>query len=152
VCTYCLRTMKNTFTLKSLEEQSGVPARRLRNWIRLKLLPRPLGRGRSACYDAEHLLRARVVEHLRDAKLALPVIRRRMASMSAAELRALVPVVVKGKEQTVVPTLPVPVAYPATMVESVRLMEGLTLLVDPAVPGLRRLADEIYRHYGAARG
>lgn len=39
-------------------------------------------------------------------------------------------------------------SYPATTWEVVALMEGLVLMINSSkAPGLRRVADDIYRHY-----
>ena len=48
-----------SYSIQQLQAETGVSARNLRYWIRLKLVPKPLGRGRGARYDDRHLVRVR---------------------------------------------------------------------------------------------
>lgn len=64
-----------TYTILELQGIVSIQARTLRHWIRRKLLPKPLGRGRSARYIEAHLLRAQAVLHFRSQRAGLEVIR-----------------------------------------------------------------------------
>ena len=132
-------------TIAQLEAQSGVPRRTLRRWIRVGLLPGPLGSGRASYYEAAHATRARAIEALRQERLSTRAIRDRLSRASAQELAQLgAP---RSKPVNTVPHPPAPPSYPATAWEVVDLSDGLVLLVRADKLGARRLADEIYRHY-----
>jgi DNA-binding transcriptional MerR regulator len=122
-----------------------VPDRTLRRWIRVGLLPGPLGSGRASYYEATHVTRARAIEALRQERLSTRAIRDRLATASAQELERL------GAPRTTAlktaPHPPAPPSYPATAWEVVDLSDGLVLLVRTDKLGARRLANEIYRHY-----
>lgn len=140
-----------SFPIETLEQQSGVAARTLRHWIRLKVLPKPMGRGRAARYDDRHLVRAIVARQLRTTRASLPSIAKRIASMTDAELQthaqreAHAASIAAG----VVPSPPPAPSYPATHWELVTLLDGLVLMVNTTKgPLIRRIADDIYRHYG----
>jgi DNA-binding transcriptional MerR regulator len=142
--------MSNKYTWTALERASGVSARTLREWIRKKVLPPPIGGGRGAHYDDRHVAAARVIRHLRASGEALSAIRTRVAGRSESELHALLPapVVVSsaaaGVEGKVEASPP-----PVQNLQLIELMDGLTLLVN-ADRGwqVRRVAEEIYRQYG----
>lgn len=146
-------TAQPTYSMQSLQTASAVPARTLRSWVRAGVLARPHGSGRGARYDESHLLRARVARQLRTERLSLRAIRKRMSGLSDADLRALLPTRTGAPSPDAVPAPPAPPRYPSTTWETVRLMDGLVLMVD-AGRGmlLRRVADDIYRHYGVPGG
>lgn len=58
-------TPATRFALAELERQAGVPARQIRELVRLGLLPNPSSQGRGAFYGEEHLDRLRVWKRLR---------------------------------------------------------------------------------------
>ncbi|HET7036692.1 MAG TPA: helix-turn-helix domain-containing protein [Thermomicrobiaceae bacterium] len=66
-------------SIHQLEAASGVPSRRIRHFIAEGLLPPPLGKGRAAHYDRQHLELLRQIEALRAANLGLEEIRLRLA-------------------------------------------------------------------------
>lgn len=141
-----------SFTIETLEQQSGVSARTLRHWIRQKLLPKPMGKGRAARYDDRHLVRAVVARQLRSTKLSLPAIRTRLASMSESELLALTQRQARAAAASAdgVPAPPPAPSYPSTPWEVVELSDGLVLMVSTTKgPLVRRIADDIYRYYGS---
>lgn len=138
-----------SYTIHVLVTESGVPARTLRDWIKHKVLPKPIGRGRAARYDDRHLLRARAVQQLRGTGAPLRDIRTRLAALSEQELRALVPPPPRPTTADGVPVPPAEPTYPSVTWEVVQLMDGMVLLLNPARGAvLRRIADDIYRHYG----
>jgi len=142
-------TMRGTYSMQSLQAASEVSARTLRHWIRRGLLPRPLGRGRGARYDENHLMRARVVRQLRTERLSLRAVQRRMSGLSEAELRAVLPAPSPQLTVEGLPEPPTAPTYPSVTWETVSLMDGLVLMVNTSRGALlRRVADDIYRHYG----
>ena len=75
-----------TYTIQALLEELGISARTWRHWIRQKLVPRPIGRGRGARYDSRHLARGRAVKALKSRGTSLRRIRGRIESLSEPEL------------------------------------------------------------------
>lgn len=133
--------------IHELENATGVPMRTLRHWVKKGLLPRPLGRGRVAKYTETHLLRAQAIKHLRASKLPLRMIHKRLSGLSDTEVKALLPPPARPVTEQGIPILP-PTTYPFALWELVGLADGLYLWVNPQKgPGLRRMADEIYKHY-----
>jgi DNA-binding transcriptional MerR regulator len=142
-----------SYSIQELQAQTGVSTRSLRYWIRLKLVPKPLGRGRGARYDERHLIRVRVIQHLRNQKLSTDAIRARIASRTDAEIAAMVPPAPRAVTPEGVPLPPAAATYPFQTWELVYLMEGLSLMVNPSFgPLVRRIADDIFRHYAMPVG
>ena len=141
-----------SFEIQQLLDQTGVSVRMLRYWIRLKLVPKPIGKGRGARYDDRHLTRVRVVQHLRHSNLTTRAIRSRIGSRSDEELLAMLPAATRAVTADGMPAPPTAPTYPSAMWEVVVLMDGLLLMVNPQKGELlRRVADDIYRHYGMQR-
>ncbi len=141
------------FTMRELEQRSGVQARTLRHWIRKRLLPKPVGRGRGARYTEQHALRANAIRQLRAERASLRSIQAKLSQLSEEQLMALHPPSATSGVATADPVLAAPPApsYPAQTWEIVTLLDGLVLLVNSqGGPPLRRLADEIYRYYAGA--
>ena len=139
-----------TYGIRELQGLAGVQARTLRHWIRQRLLPKPLGVGRGARYTEQHVLRARAILHLRGQRRSLPAIRKQLGQLSDEQVLAMLPRT-SDKRLTAegLPQPPPAPTYPSVTWEVVTLMEGLVLLVDSQrAPGLRRIADDIYRYYG----
>ena len=59
-------TSPDRLSLDDLARAADIPARQLRELVRLGILPPPSSRGRGAFYDEAHLLRARAWRRLRD--------------------------------------------------------------------------------------
>ena len=76
-------------TIEELASRVGVPVRTVRYYISEGLLPRPGGRGQSATYGEEHLLRLRLIRLLVGQRVPLEEIRQRLAPLSLEEVRAL---------------------------------------------------------------
>ncbi len=139
-----------TYTIQALLAELGISARTWRHWIRQKLVPRPIGRGRGARYDSRHLTRGRAVLALKRRGTSLQRIRGRLASLSEPEVAALVPPQPRPTTPEGLPLPPPPPTYPYVTWEIVHLMDGLALMVNPNRGELvRRIADDIFRHYGA---
>ena len=139
---------KATRGIQELAEQAGVSIRTLHHWTKLRVLPRPVGHGRSAQYTEGHVLRAQVIKHLREGKLALKAIHNKIAALNDEQLRALLPPDARASGGGNVSPPPPATTYPFHNWELVTLTNGLYLIVDPAQGALRRVADEIYRYYG----
>ena len=134
--------------IHDLEKATGVPMRTLRHWVKQGVLPRPRGRGRVAKYTVTHLVRAQAIKHFRASKLSLREIDRRIGKLTDDEVKALLPPPARPISQDGVPAPPPPTTYPFAMWELVGLADGLFLMLDPRKgPALRRIADEIYKHY-----
>jgi DNA-binding transcriptional MerR regulator len=139
-----------THSVKELETLVGVPARTLRHWIRKRLLPKPLGRGRGARYTEEHLQRACAIRDLRAQRASLKTIHARLSQMSAEQLADARPRPSTSLPDSTNEPPPAP-SYPLQTWDVITLIDGLVLLVNSgARPVLRRLADEIYRYYGGS--
>ena len=74
------------YTMDDLERESGVSSRTIRYYISEGLLPPAYGRGPTAVYDADHLLRLRYIQQLKATRLPLGEIRERLNSLSAEDL------------------------------------------------------------------
>jgi len=138
-----------TYSLRELQDLSGIQARTLRSWIKMKLISRPTGKGRGARYTEGQLLRARVIAQLRSKGTALRDIRAQLARLGDEQMSAML----RGARQVSEAQGPAPEAppaptYPSVTWEVIELMAGLVLLVNPAKgPVMRRIAEEIHRHY-----
>lgn len=139
-----------TYSIRELQGLAGVRARTVRNWVRKKVLPKPMGSGRGARYTESHVLRAKVTRHLRARGVSLPAIRRQLDGLREDQLVALLPPTAPSTPAPDgVPAPPPAPNYPAVSWDVVTLMDGLVLLVNPsrgAAP--RRIAADIYRYYG----
>jgi DNA-binding transcriptional MerR regulator len=147
----------HTLTLLELQQASGVPARTLRRWIKRRLLPKPIGRGRSARYGDEHLLRAKAIHGLRLERRSLRQIQERLSTSSREQIGAGLarPLTLEARPVTL-EARPGPApepAYPFTSWQVVQLSAGLALLVNPARgPAVRQLAEQLYRQCAELQG
>ena len=142
--------MTTTFTMPQLEQLTGVQARTLRHWIRKRLMPKPLGRGRGARYTQDHVLRAGAIRHLRSERASLNAIRNTLSQLNDEQIAALQPRA-NAPAADMIPEPPPEPSYPFQTWEVVTLMDGLVLLVSSGKgPALRRVANEIHRYYGGS--
>jgi DNA-binding transcriptional MerR regulator len=74
------------YTMTDLEAESGVTARTIRYYISQGLLQPAYGRGPTAVYDADHLLRLRYIQRLKDERLPLTEIKDHLNSLSSDDL------------------------------------------------------------------
>jgi DNA-binding transcriptional MerR regulator len=133
--------------IHELEAATGVPMRTLRHWVKKGVLPRPRGLGRVARYTESHLIRAQAIKHFRASKVSIREIRKRIGELSDEEVKAMVPPPTRASADGV-PVGPPPTTYPFVMWELIGLTEGLFIMLDPRKgPALRRIVDEIYKHY-----
>jgi DNA-binding transcriptional MerR regulator len=141
-----------TYSIRDLQALAGVKARTVRHWVRKRVLPKPLGKGRGARYTEGHVLRAKVTRQLRAQGASLPAIRLRLEGLADEQLQALLQSVTPSVSPAVRVPPPEP-NYPAVSWELVTLMDGLVLMVSSkGGAGLRRVAADIYRYYGGGVG
>lgn len=80
------------YTMGDLEESTGLPGRTIRYYISKKLLAPAHGRGPTATYDRDHLLRLQAIVNLRQAGLSLDAIRDRLDDFTADDIAAMLQV------------------------------------------------------------
>src|SRR4051812_19316005 len=76
------------YTMSDLESLSGLPSRTIRYYISQGLLSAAMGRGPSATYDRDHLLRLLRIVELKSEVGALNEIKSRLDGMSTDDLEA----------------------------------------------------------------
>lgn len=74
------------YTLAELEEQSGLTGRTIRYYITKGLLSPAYGRGPSATYDHDHLLRLQAINKLKDDRLPLNAIKEQLEQLTTDDL------------------------------------------------------------------
>ena len=74
------------YTMPDLERESGIPARTIRYYIAEGLLQPAYGRGPTATYDSDHLLRLRFIQHLKDERLSLSDIQERLSTLTPDDI------------------------------------------------------------------
>ena len=74
------------YTMPDLERESGIPARTIRFYIAQGLLQPAYGRGPTATYDSDHLLRLRYIQHLKDERLSLSDIHERLNTLTPDDI------------------------------------------------------------------
>lgn len=74
------------YTLAELEEQSGMTGRTIRYYITQGLLSPAYGRGPSATYDHDHLLRLQAINKLKEQRLSLQAIKENLSQLTADDL------------------------------------------------------------------
>ena len=80
------RTDTSAYTLDELTAATGLTVRTVRYYVSEGLLPPPHGAGPGTRYTREHLERLILIGALKDAYLPLREIRRRLATMTGAEI------------------------------------------------------------------
>jgi hypothetical protein len=116
--------------------------------LELGLLPRPTPRGVATVYSREQLLRLQAIALMRRReRLHLPVIKRRLSTMTIEQIEQLVTPPAPS------PAPPVdPLADKGARWDRIELLPGLELNVrTDATTLVRRLASEILAGYGAAK-
>jgi DNA-binding transcriptional MerR regulator len=77
------------YTIGELEEHTGMTARTIRYYISQGLLAPAHGRGPSATYDRDHLLRLRAISRLKETNATLDEIKTRLGELSDADIAAM---------------------------------------------------------------
>jgi DNA-binding transcriptional MerR regulator len=167
--------VNGTYTLTELVHAAGTTVRTVRYYLERRALPPAVLRGLHTTYTEDHLIRLKAIRRLRTVeRLQLDAIRKRLATSSIEEIRALTEA--PSVERPGVPTVAVPPAdgsVPATQAnpdlsavvireatrgqvgsggqvwERIELLPGLELHVKRESGALvQRLAREIREQYG----
>ena len=80
------RPLPHRYTMADLEAESGVTARTIRYYISQGLLQPAYGRGPTAVYDAEHLLRLQYIQQLKDERLPLGEIKEHLNNLTPDDI------------------------------------------------------------------
>jgi DNA-binding transcriptional MerR regulator len=88
------------YTLSDLERETGVNARTIRYYIAEGLLQPAYGRGPSATYDADHLLRLQVIQRLKDERLSLRDIKERLSHMTPEDVAVMLKIQMQPAAET----------------------------------------------------
>lgn len=88
---------RTTYSIKDLEEKTGIKVRTIRFYIKEQLVPPPYGTGGGASYDEAHLLPLQVIKVLHENQIKLAGIKEALAGMSLEQMRALVAEAETGK-------------------------------------------------------
>ena len=115
------------YTMADLESESGVSARTIRYYIAQGLLQPAYGRGPTAVYDADHLLRLRYIQQLKDERLPLNEIKDHLNSLSSEDLAV---------------ALKVETGPSAEMWRRFRLHNDLEIIVRDQPAGVRNISHE----------
>lgn len=126
-----------SYTIDQIAEATGLTPRTIRHWTARGVLEPPPFHAAATRYGRDHLARLRAIQQLRGQGILLDEIRARLDA-----------------PQPVTPSAPVrppPPKYPAERWERIVLVPGVELHVNTAGgPMLRRMAEEIFAHYGPA--
>lgn len=76
------------YSIADLEAETGFNARTIRYYIAEGMLTPAHGRGPSATYDKDHLLRLRMIKELKEDFLPLDAIKQRLGKLSTEDLEA----------------------------------------------------------------
>lgn len=76
------------YSIADLEAETGFNARTIRYYISEGMLTPAHGRGPSATYDKDHLLRLRLIKELKDDHLPLEAIKQRLVKLGTEDLES----------------------------------------------------------------
>jgi len=139
------------FRIAEVVRETGVRRGTLRHWVKMGLLPPPPRRGRGTKYDEAFITRVRAARALREQGHRLREVRRRLAKATALDLSVLASKAATPGGPVALPSPPVvPITYPAERWEKIVLLPGLEVHVGGSNALLRRIAQEIYTHYGSS--
>jgi DNA-binding transcriptional MerR regulator len=88
------------YTLPDLERESGASGRTIRYYISLGLLQPAYGRGKSATYDADHLLRLKLIQRLKEERQPLNDIREQLSHLSSEDVARVLQVQLQPLAET----------------------------------------------------
>lgn len=77
------------YTISDLERETGVSSRTIRYYIAEGLLQPAYGRGPSATYDSDHMLRLRMIQQLKDTRLPLTAIKERLDELTPDDIAVM---------------------------------------------------------------
>jgi DNA-binding transcriptional MerR regulator len=141
------------YTMEDLEKESGVSSRTIRYYISEGLLPPAYGRGPTAVYDADHLLRLRYIQQLKAERLPLVDIKDRLNTLTAEDLAIALRIETEPRAETwrhfrLHQELEVVVRDRAAGGRTVREQEAFDLIVDYA----RSVLEDLEREEGGRDG
>lgn len=76
------------YSIADLQAETGFNGRTIRYYVSEGMLTPAHGRGPTATYDKDHLLRLRMIKELKDEFLPLETIKKRLANLSTEDLEA----------------------------------------------------------------
>lgn len=88
------------YTLNDLERETGVSSRTIRYYISEGLLQPAYGRGPSATYDPDHLLRLQVINQLKEERLSLKDIKERLSHLTPEDIAAMLHLQMQPQSET----------------------------------------------------
>lgn len=88
------------YTLADLEQETGVNARTIRYYISEGLLQPAYGRGPSATYDPDHLLRLQLIQKLKDERLSLRDIKEQLSHLTPDDIAVMLKVQMQPQADT----------------------------------------------------
>jgi DNA-binding transcriptional MerR regulator len=88
------------YTLSDLEHETSVNARTIRYYIAEGLLQPAYGRGPSATYDADHLLRLRMIQQMKDDRMSLRDIKERLSHMTPDDIAVMLKIQLQPAAET----------------------------------------------------
>ena len=94
------RSDGHRYTMSELVAESGVSSRTIRYYIAEGLLQPAYGRGPSAVYDTDHLLRLKYVQLLKDERLPLGEIKDRLNALTPEDIAIALDVTTEPEAET----------------------------------------------------
>jgi DNA-binding transcriptional MerR regulator len=94
------RPLPHRYTMQDLERESGLTARTIRYYIAEGLLQPAYGRGPTAVYDADHLLRLRYIQRLKDERLPLNEIKEQLNALTSDDIALALRVQLEPEAET----------------------------------------------------
>jgi DNA-binding transcriptional MerR regulator len=88
------------YTLTDLERETGVTARTIRYYISQGLLQPAYGRGPSATYDPDHLLRLQLINRLKEERLSLRDIKERLSHLTPEDIAVMLKIQMQPQADT----------------------------------------------------
>ncbi len=85
-----METVIHKYSIKDLEQKTGILVRTIRFYIKEGLVPPPNGTGGGASYDDSHLVPLQAIKILHESSIKLTGIREVLKGMSADEMTAFV--------------------------------------------------------------
>jgi DNA-binding transcriptional MerR regulator len=113
---------ENEFSIQELCDQTGLPRRTIHFYIQQEILPPPIGSGLGARYQAEHLLRLKLIPHFRQQGLKLDDIRRKFHTTDRA---ALEQILAQSAAPNLAPAAQPQIANPAQAYLAYHLAHGI---------------------------
>lgn len=88
------------YTIADLERETGISTRTIRYYIAEGLLQPAYGRGPSATYDSDHLLRLMLIQQLKETRLPLAEIKERLSQLTPEDIATMLRVQMEPSAET----------------------------------------------------